>query len=74
MVLCVLNSTSNSYIITGVIGQHELRNDFVNRFLNALERSNVNYRNDNFDACVIEVQREDFPAFIEQLTLDGNNM
>ena len=74
MVLCVLNSANNTYLVAGVTGNHEERNEFVNKFKNACIASKVRYRSDSFESCLYEIQREDFPAFLEQLTYSGNNM
>ena len=71
LVLCILNSKMNTYFISGVVSQLQQRNDFGWRFHEAAEAAHAEFRRDFFEDTYIEIKKEHFQAFIEQLTAGG---
>ena len=71
MVLCNLNSQRGTYFVSGVISQLQQRNDFGWRFHEAAEIAQADFRRDFFEDTYIEIKKEHFQAFIEQLTAGG---
>lgn len=67
MVLCIFNSQRNTYFVCGVISQMQDKNDFGWRFHEAAEAVQADFRRDFFEDTYIEVRKEHFQAFIEQL-------
>jgi cell division control protein 45 len=68
MVLCVFNSSRNTYFVCGVISKLQDKNDFGWRFHEAAEAVQADFRRDFFEDAYIEVKKEHFQAFIEKLT------
>lgn len=68
MVLCVLNTSRNTFLVTGVTSQVQQRNDFGWRFHEAAQAVEAEFRRDFFEDTYIEVKKEHFQAFLEQLT------
>jgi cell division control protein 45 len=71
MVLCIYNSNRNTYFVSGVISQLQQKNDFGWRFHEAAEVAQAEFRRDFFEDTYIEIKKEHFPAFLEQLTAAG---
>lgn len=70
MVLCVFNSSRNTYFVCGVISKLQDKNDFGWRFHEAAEAVQADFRRDFFEDTYIEVKKEHFQAFIERLTTE----
>lgn len=71
MVLAMLNSKRNVYLVIGVMDHESAgRNTFRARFDEAANDTQAQHRIDFFEGELIEVSKDNFPAFMDALTND----
>jgi len=74
MVLAMVNSKRNVYLVIGVMDYESAgRNTFRARFDEAVEASQAQNRTDFFEGELIEVSKDNFPAFMDALTNDRDH-
>jgi len=73
LVLCVLNSKTNIFLVVGVTGMQGMsevpKNTFGIRFRKAAEGANARVKHDGFETSIIEILKDDFEGFIDELCI-----
>lgn len=74
MVLAMINSKRNAYLVIGVMDHESAgRNTFRAKFDEAVEATQAQHRTDFFEGELIEVSKDNFPAFMDALTNDRDH-
>ena len=71
LVLCVLNGQTNSFLVVGVTGVQGMsevpKNSFGIKFRKAALDANARINHDGFETSIIEILKDDFEGFIDEL-------
>ena len=71
LVLCILNSQTNMFLVVGVTGTQGMtelpKNSFGIKFRKAAFEANARIKHDGFETSIIEILKDDFQGFIDEL-------
>ena len=67
MMLCVLNSIKNVYLVAGVKSVLEAKNRLGRAFHDIAVKINLRVKMDGFDTTYLEIQKDDFQSFLQEM-------